>query len=187
MVQPLTRPYARHIQEVHLGGAMNSVNSRFANGPGGSASLVHPDDRTDASRELSGCAGNGLSAEVTLAEVKVGMMALDLRLVVTESPGISLAVWMGGVANEIDLLQQARNSRVNDDSGGSAGRSPGADSAVPAREGSSSAADLGLDARSRGQYLALLKLLDLKGTVDVLSGTGAGGINPSPCDAGTSA
>jgi hypothetical protein len=176
--------YARDIQEVHLGAAMNSVNSRFANWPGGSASLVRPDDRTDASRELTGCDANGLSPEVTPAEVKVGVMTQDLRLAVTMSGGVSLAVRMGGVAHEINLRQRATNFRVNDDSGGSKGRSPDADSAAPAREGSSSAADLDLDARSRGLYLALLKLLDLKVKVDVLSGTSAGGINASPRNGG---
>jgi predicted acylesterase/phospholipase RssA len=110
------------------------------------------------------------------AQVKVGMMTQDLRLAVTMSGGVSLAVWMGGVAREINLLQQASNSRVNEDSG-AGGVSSGADGAEPSRDGSSGVPAHDLDGQSRGLYRRLLKLLDLKVTVDVLSGTSAGGIN----------
>jgi hypothetical protein len=71
------------------------------------------------------------------------------------SGGVSLAVWMGGVAREMNLLQQASNLRQSQ-------KEP-------------SGADL--DDRCRQLYLNLLDLLDVTVTTDVLSGTSAGGIN----------
>jgi patatin-related protein len=156
---------------------MNSVNSPFENEPGGYVSRVRADDGTDASSEQSGGDATGRSPKVTAAEVQVGTTTQDLQLAVTMSGGVSLAVWLGGVAREINLLQQASNSRVNEDSGASGRPSRGADGAAPPRDGSASVPDRDMDTPSRGLYLALLKLLDLKVTVDVLSGTSAGGIN----------
>lgn len=78
----------------------------------------------------------------------------EIRFAVAMSGGVSLAVWMGGVARELNLLQQASNLRGSD-------QPPGTD----------------LDARCRELYLKLLDLLDVKVTTDVLSGTSAGGIN----------
>ena len=69
------------------------------------------------------------------------------------SGGVSLAVWMWGVARELNLLQQASNLRQ-------AGNVP-------------SGTDW--DDRCRQLYLNLLKLLDVTATTDVLSGTSAGG------------
>jgi hypothetical protein len=69
----------------------------------------------------------------------------ELRLAVTFTGGVSLAVWMGGIAREMDLLLAARNA--------------GTSSAVPAK------------------YKKLLDLLRLDVSIDVLSGTSAGGIN----------
>jgi hypothetical protein len=71
------------------------------------------------------------------------------------SGGVSLAVWMGGVAREINLLQQAGNLRQTQKESG------GAD----------------LDDGCRTLYLRLLDLLDVTVTTDVFSGTSAGGIN----------
>jgi patatin-related protein len=155
---------------------MNSVNSSFENKPGGYVSRVRADG-SDASSEQSGGDATGRAPKVTAAEVQVGMTTQDLRLAVTMSGGVSLAVWMGGVAREINLLQQASNFRVNEDGGASGRPSPGATGAAPRRDGPASVPDRDMDASSRGLYLALLKLLDLKVTVDVLSGTSAGGIN----------
>jgi patatin-related protein len=156
---------------------MNSVNSPFENEPDGSASDVHVDDGSDASSEQPGDDATGRSPKVTAAKVHVGMTTQDLRLAVTMSGGVSLAVWMGGIAREINLLQQASNSRVNEDSGASGRPSPDVDGAALPHDGSASVPDRDMDALSRDLYLALLKLLDLKVTVDVLSGTSAGGIN----------
>jgi patatin-related protein len=72
------------------------------------------------------------------------------------SGGVSLAVWMGGVAREINLLQQASNLRQRHDDA-----SPGPDP----------------DEKCRELYRRLLTLLDVTVTTDVLSGTSAGGIN----------
>jgi patatin-related protein len=72
------------------------------------------------------------------------------------SGGVSLAVWMGGVARELNLLQQASNLRQRQDD---------------------AAAGPGWDEKCRELYGKLLELLDVTVTTDVLSGTSAGGIN----------
>ena len=92
-------------------------------------------------------------------ELPVTGLTQDVRFAVTMSGGVSLAVWMGGIAREVNLLQQASNARVN--------AAPGASGA--------SAGDW--DGRCRELYRKLLQLLDVRVTVDVLSGTSAGGIN----------
>jgi patatin-related protein len=123
-------------------------------------------------------------------------MTQDVRFAVAMSGGVSLAVWMGGIAREINLLQQASNLRMNESLNNSGrGPSQGTDGQVPApaTDGQASApatdgqsppparpssADTpDWDAQSRDLYLRLLRLLDVKVTVDVLSGTSAGGIN----------
>lgn len=104
-------------------------------------------------------------------------MTQDVRFAVAMSGGVSLAVWMGGVAREVNLLQQASNFRVNGSSGGSAGHPPGPRGAAPSRDGGASAGPPSPDAQCRDLYLRLLRLLDVRVTVDVLSGTSAGGIN----------
>ena len=81
----------------------------------------------------------------------------EVRFAVAMSGGVSLAVWMGGVAREMNLLQQASNLR----------RSPS-----PA-----ASADADRDDQCRELYRSLLNLLDVTVTTDVLSGTSAGGIN----------
>jgi hypothetical protein len=81
----------------------------------------------------------------------------EVRFAVAMSGGVSLAVWMGGVAREMNLLQQASNLR----------RSPS-----PA-----ASADADRDDQCRELYRCLLNLLDVTVTTDVLSGTSAGGIN----------
>jgi patatin-related protein len=99
------------------------------------------------------------------------------------SGGVSLAVWMGGVAREMNLLQEASNLRQSgnlavsaDGSGfGSAGTGADIRRAGDGRPGAGGAPDW--DDRCRGLYLALLKLLNVTVTMDVLSGTSAGGIN----------
>lgn len=77
-------------------------------------------------------------------------------MALTFTGGVSLAIWMGGVAREVDLLMQASDLR-NQGSNGEPG--PCTDQDV------------------RGFYRGLLDLMDQQVTVDVLSGTSAGGIN----------
>ena len=96
--------------------------------------------------------------------VPVSLATQKLRLAVTMSGGVSLAVWMGGVAREVNLLTQASDLRRR-----------GADEvAVPALAGPP-AGDLAL--RVRDLYGQLLDLVDVTASVDVLSGTSAGGVN----------
>jgi patatin-related protein len=104
-------------------------------------------------------------------------MTQDLRFAVAMSGGVSLAVWMGGVAREINLLQQASNSRMNEDAGKPLAPPPGTGGAASSGGGSVGARGPTWDAQSRDLYLKLLRLLDVKVTVDVLSGTSAGGVN----------
>jgi patatin-related protein len=86
----------------------------------------------------------------------------EIRFAVAMSGGVSLAVWMGGVARELNLLQQASNLRKPQNSPASAaGAAPAAD----------------WDDKCRELYRKLLTLLDVTVTTDVLSGTSAGGIN----------
>ena len=91
----------------------------------------------------------------------VSDLTQDVRFAVTMSGGVSLAVWMGGVAREVNLLQQASNARVN------AAQGP-----EPSGAGATD-----WDGRCRELYRKLLQVLDVRVTVDVLSGTSAGGIN----------
>jgi patatin-related protein len=81
----------------------------------------------------------------------------ELRLATTMTGGVSLAVWMAGVAREMNLLAQASQWRKTcpDDS-----QPPDA----PSRA-------------SRELYKNLIDLLDMVVDVDILSGTSAGGIN----------
>src|SRR5437588_11466838 len=69
---------------------------------------------------------------------------------------------MGGVAREINLLQQASNLRESQNTLASA------DGAAPLPD---------WDEKCRELYIELLSLLDVTVTTDVLSGTSAGGIN----------
>lgn len=80
----------------------------------------------------------------------------EIRLALTFTGGVSLAVWMGGVARELDLLVQASAQRR-----------------VSGRpEEPSKVAD-----PLRRYYRGLLDLIDAQVAVDVLAGTSAGGIN----------
>jgi len=83
----------------------------------------------------------------------------ELRLATTLTGGVSLAIWMAGVAREINLLAQA-----------SQGRRAGGTFPADSRLSKQSAASLKL-------YAQLIDLLDTVVDVDILSGTSAGGIN----------
>lgn len=86
----------------------------------------------------------------------------EIRIATAMTGGVSLAIWMGGVARELNLLQQAAWRRH------------------PPAEGDFDA-DLGASPDPRGKvrelYVRLLNLLDATVSIDVLSGTSAGGIN----------
>jgi patatin-related protein len=73
--------------------------------------------------------------------------------------GVSLAIWMGGVARELNLLDQA--SRLRE-----AAQTPYQKPALNKQDG-----------QIRDLYGQLLELLDQTVRIDVLSGTSAGGIN----------
>jgi len=87
--------------------------------------------------------------------VPVTALTEEVRLATTLTGGVSLAVWMGGVARELDLLSQAATMR---------------------RLAANEPTKLPDDHPSRF-YLDLINLLDVTVDVDVLSGTSAGGIN----------
>ena len=81
--------------------------------------------------------------------------AVELRLAVAFTGGVSLAVWMGGMAREMNLLLAASRLRLSE---------PVADTTAQGR-------------KVRDLYAALLALLNVDCSVDVISGTSAGGIN----------
>jgi patatin-related protein len=83
----------------------------------------------------------------------------ELRLATTMTGGVSLAVWIAGVAREINLLAQA-----------SQWRRAGGSFPTRSRLTKESAASLRL-------YAELIDLLDTVVDVDILSGTSAGGVN----------
>ncbi|SON60571.1 putative membrane protein [Mycobacterium simulans] len=83
----------------------------------------------------------------------------ELRLATTMTGGVSLAIWMAGVAREINLLAQASQWR---------------------RAGGTFPTDNRLTKESTAAlklYAELIDLLDMVVDVDILSGTSAGGIN----------
>ncbi len=79
----------------------------------------------------------------------------EVRFALAFTGGVSLAIWMGGVAQEVNLLVQASGRRRTPDQ-----PEPGSDP-DPVRT----------------RYRRLLDLLDVQVAVDVLAGTSAGGIN----------
>jgi patatin-related protein len=95
---------------------------------------------------------------------KVSLATQKVRFAVAMTGGVSLAVWMGGVAREINLLTQASDLRARD---------PSEDSVPP--PGGPPTGSLALQVRDL--YRRLLEVVDVTATVDVLSGTSAGGIN----------
>ena len=85
-----------------------------------------------------------------------------IRLATTMTGGVSLAIWMGGVTRELNLLCEASTWR---------GSLKSMTSIRPVADAKDS------DSAVRGLYLRLIDLLDVSVSVDVLSGTSAGGIN----------
>jgi hypothetical protein len=103
-----------------------------------------------AFRKQSGKAMSPSPTAVPAAKT-VSLLTQEIRFAVTLTGGISLAVWMGGVCRELDVLTHASDDRA-------AGRTSSHD---PVQEG----------------YRRLLDILDVTACVDVISGTSAGGIN----------
>jgi patatin-related protein len=136
---------------------------------------------TDGEPAVPGAAPAGPDRQP--AESGDAITAQEVRFAVAMSGGVSLAVWMGGVAREMNLLQEASNRRqsrnlpVTADGSGSGSAGAGADirRAGNGRPGAGDAPDR--DAQCRDLYQSLLKLLNVTVTMDVLSGTSAGGIN----------
>ena len=81
----------------------------------------------------------------------------EVRFALAFTGGVSLAIWMGGVARELNLLVQASERRriVGQDE----------DATTPDQD------------KVRRLYRRLLDLVDAEVAVDVLAGTSAGGIN----------
>jgi patatin-related protein len=107
----------------------------------------------------------------------------EVRFAVAMSGGVSLAVWMGGVAREMNLLQEASNLRqsgylpvsVDGSRSGSAGAGTDARQKAYGWPGTGSVPSW--DTRCRDLYRRLMELLNVTVTMDVLSGTSGGGIN----------
>ena len=85
-----------------------------------------------------------------------GLPYSELRLAVAFTGGVSLAVWMGGMAREMNLLLAASRAKR-----GEQVKPPCSAESKQVRDG----------------YQRLLRLLDMDCTLDILSGTSAGGVN----------
>src|SRR4029450_8339199 len=95
----------------------------------------------------------GASQQTTVTEA-----TQEVRFATAMTGGVSLAIWMGGVARELNLLDQASREREGAETVPLASLDPA-------------------DQEVRRRYGALLDVLDVVIRVDVLSGTSAGGIN----------
>jgi predicted acylesterase/phospholipase RssA len=85
-----------------------------------------------------------------------GLRDSELRLAVAFTGGVSLAVWMGGMAREMNLLLAASRAER-----GEQVKPPCSAESQQVRDG----------------YQRLLHLLNMDCTLDILSGTSAGGVN----------
>ncbi|UUU45107.1 patatin-like protein [Streptomyces sp. NBC_00162] len=98
---------------------------------------------------------------------QVGAHTQEIRIATAMTGGVSLAIWMGGVARELNLLQQAAWRRYPRRL-----RQEAQETFEPVLGVATSC-----DGKVRDLYVRLLCLLDLTVSVDMLSGTSAGGIN----------
>ncbi|WP_449065511.1 patatin-like protein, partial [Planomonospora algeriensis] len=99
----------------------------------------------------------------------------DIRIAVVMNGGVSLAVWMGGVTNEINRLALS-----SPDAGGAReARGAQEDRGVQEEHGAHGAReDRWTGGEVRGEvYEGLLELMGATARVDVIAGTSAGGIN----------
>jgi patatin-related protein len=108
-----------------------------------------------------------VAAKLTATGLSPGTQ--EVRFATAMTGGVSLAVWMGGVARELNLLEQASRDRACLADGAPL---PTIESAPTANGSQPTSAEVG-----RALYLRLLDLLDVTTATDVLSGTSAGGIN----------
>lgn len=99
---------------------------------------------------MSSAPGGETSSEPRLPEVDPAIPQEELRFGVILNGGVSLAVWMGGVAKELDDVTRARRLSGPDD---------------PAVHD------------TRSIYALLLDLVRCRARADVIAGTSAGGIN----------
>ena len=109
-------------------------------------------------RVLFGCRREGVEMGPS-QQTAVTAATQEVRFATVWTGGVSLAIWMGGVARELNLLDQAGRQRE------ARADRPDASSCRRPTE------------QVRSRYLALLDLLDVVVRIDVLSGTSAGGIN----------
>src|SRR6266851_2898928 len=148
---------------------MHSETSPIRDEPGRPTPSAGSTDAAEAGPDASGQHAATDKAECPA----VSDATQDVRFAVAMSGGVSLAVWMGGVAREVNLLQQASNFRLNETGSRPPGRPPGTAGTAAPGDGPDSAHAPDWDAKSRDLYLKLLRLLDVKVTVDVMSGTSA--------------
>ena len=78
----------------------------------------------------------------------VSDLSQDVRVAVAMTGGVSLAVWMGGVAREINLLQQASNLRPR--------AAASANAAAPPDPGAEDIANPSQDMRYRESFFEFL-------------------------------
>jgi patatin-related protein len=102
---------------------------------------------------------------VTARQVSAGTQ--DVRFATAMTGGVSLAVWMGGVARELNLLEQASRERESFHGG----------EPLPPVAPAPGNTDPTTTPLARAGYVRLLELLDLTVNTDILSGTSAGGMN----------
>ena len=78
-----------------------------------SADTVHPEGSQAASP--ADASETAEAASAAPSRPPVSLATQRLRFAVAMSGGVSLAVWMGGVAREVNLLTQASDLRVRAD------------------------------------------------------------------------
>ncbi len=105
---------------------------------------------------------NSAEAEANARGSRVTPETQAIRVATTMTGGVSLAIWMGGVARELDLLYQASQWRSRLPYG----------TLLPALAEAASESE-----RVRHLYLGLIDLLDVTVDLDVFAGTSAGGLN----------
>ncbi len=104
-----------------------------------------------------------------LGDLEQTELLREVRLGLVMNGGVSLAVWMGGVTQEIDAVRRAGRVLRDD---------PGFE-AIPGESGSPQRQPDSSSEPTRGLYASLLEALKERVVVDVIAGASAGGINGS--------
>ena len=125
-----------------------------------SAPIADRTDRGPLDREQLSPRAADPVAELDVTS-RVSSTTQFIRIAATMTGGVSLAIWMGGVAREVDLLCQASTWRSKLSVGDLNDVTSADTTADPVM----------------AMYLRLLDLLDLAVDTDILSGTSAGGVN----------